>query len=249
MAKSKSTTAKKTKKIAAPKKTLQEVSSKLSSVRRPLYAINKKIKNASSKYYERKFKKEREAYLRENELQIQELSRRKSELKRSLKEFEFTKKERTTAKRKATSIEKQIQAAIENKDIAAAEKLKHKLLKQLQEIDKLTEKLGVELNKTDPDKYDKKDYKKDEEAGFIPDPYNPYAIWEAIKQFHTDLESGEWDFIIVNGKRYSTNNPIQLTAEASDFWINSKEKTDGTPYVLIFRNDQTRTSKYKIFAS
>lgn len=227
---------------SSPVKKLNQVRSDISKARRPVYALNAKIKNAPSKYYERKFKKERDQLLKKVDKQISYLKNQRSLLSDQLHRYEDAKKRKKSEYSKVYRIEDKIEKAIENRDIKEAERLRYQLLKHLGEIDRLRMEMGVidKPSKPIPISPDTKEGGK----GFILDSKSPYAIWEGIKQLHSDLDGGFFKFYIINGKRFSSANEIQITAEASQFWVASKKRTDGTPYVNRFYNPTTKTVKY-----
>jgi chromosome segregation ATPase len=248
MAKKKAASKPKAPRIANPRKQLESVRKEIRKVKQPLYALNRKIKNAPSKYYERKFKKERNAYLESIQPRITDLTSRRTELTQRSKKYEENKQERSRVSRKVGALEKKIRDAVDNKDIKQAEKLRYQLLKQLGILDDLHRQMGVPIPKADLSEFDRKD--QEGGAGFEIDARSPYSIWEAIKQLDNDVNGGEFKYIIVNGKRFSTESVIQISAEASAFWITSKEKKQaGTPYINRFENDKTSTVKYLYYAS
>lgn len=234
-------------KIKSPKRELDSVRKEIRKAKQPLYSINRKIKNAPSKYYERKYKKERKDFLQNAESRLSELSTRRRDLSKQYKEYGVNQVERDSLKRRVRSIEKKIAAAVDDQDLSKVEHLRYQLLKGLGELDKLSEKMGIELEKTNISKFNREE--QDGGAGYEIDIKSPYAIWEAIKQLHLDLDGENFKYFVVNGKRYSSDSIIQITAEASDFWIASKKGTGGTPYVNRYVNFKTKSVKYLHFNS
>jgi len=230
-----------------PKKELDAVQKEIRQVRNPVYAFNRKIKEAPSKYKQGKIKKQRQAYLQGVDQRLNELVERRKELRATIREFQDFKNQRATAKRRATTLERKIKEAADDQDLVALNRLNEQLLKQLGEIDRLDELLGAKLDKTNI-----KDFNREEEEdgspGFELDARSPYAVWEAVRQLKEDLKSEALKYIIINGRRYSRNNPIEILAEASTFWISIKRRTDGTPYVNRYLNLKTQTVKYKYFS-
>lgn len=249
MAKTKKTSQPKSKsqKIVSPKKELQSVRKEIRSVRSPIYAFNRKIKNAPTKYQERKIKKQKNEYLKSIEDRLNNLVEKRTDLASRYRNYETNKSERNSLKRKVASLDKKIDKALDAGDYKQVEKLRYQQIKFLGEIDKLSEKLGIKLERPDIEHFDKED--ADGGEGYTIDARSPYSIWEAIKQLNIDIESESFDYFIINGKRFSSDNVIQITAEASAFWISSKKKTDGTPYVNRFLNFKKKSVKYLYFQS
>lgn len=230
------------------KKEIASVKKELNKIRRPIYALNKKIKQAPSKYYERKFKKEKQAYLDKVQSDISSLVSKRTEASQKLKNYNKYLSEKSEIKRELSKIKRQKIKADESTDWKQLEKLSYKELKLLQQIDKINESLGAKLNKTDVEAFDVSDY-EDDPSGYVIDENSPYAIWEAVKQFHIDLENPNWKYIVINGTRYSTKNKIELIAEASTFWIDTKTQIGGTPFVNRFTNEKKKSVKYQIYSS
>jgi hypothetical protein len=237
--------------IRQPKKDLAAVQKEIRQVRSKVYAINRKIKEAPTKYRQRKLNQEKKKYLVENDERLQGLIDKRSGLKQTIHKYEENLAERNASKRRLTSIREKIKKAKRKKgNQEEVERLRYLELKELGLIDKLTEKVGVELqNKTDVSKFKRDDLEDEGGAGFELDEKSPYAIWEAIKQLHTDLDQGAFKYFIVNGKRFAADNRIQITAEASAFWIDIKGRTGGTPYVLRYVNFKSKTVKYSYYQS
>lgn len=235
-------------KLAQPKKELAAVQKDISKARRPLYALNRKIKDAPNRYQAGKLKKQRKEFLQANETRLAGLIDQRTELKQKIKQFDQFKAERSRAKRQVKSLEKKLQTAADNQDVAEAERLNYLILKQLGEIDRLDEKMGASLKKTDKTKLDRDEEEEDAGEGYEIDMKSPYAIWEAIKQLHVDLENADFfKFFIIDGKRYSSKSPIQITAHAANFWVTIKKRQEGTPYINRFINSKTKSVKYKYY--
>lgn len=232
-----------------PNKDLQKVRKDIRSLQNKTYAINRKISNAPSKYYARKYKKQYADELESLREQINTLSGTRSTLNVQVKEYKELTAERKEKRSKISAIDRQIKKAEENQDWEKISKLRNKQVKLLSEIDILSEKLGVKLNKPDVEDFEREDYEDDAGKGFILDSNSPYAIWEAIKQVNIDLESGEFKYIIMDGEKYSTKDAIQAAAMASEFWVTSKSKVGGTPYINRYTNEKTKTVKYLLFNS
>jgi hypothetical protein len=235
--------------INISKKALVEVKKEIRHARRPLYDLNRKIKEAPTKYQERKLKKQRRDYLAGVEPRLQELVEKRSELNTKIKVYQGAVTERSSAKRRLKSIEKKIAAAEENLDWKEVERLSYLVVKERQKIDKLSEAAGIELKKTDLSKFDREELEDEGGEGYQLDQRSPYSIWEGIKQLHKDLDSGSFKFFVINGKRISGENAIQITAEASVFWISIKKRRDGTPYINRYINFKSKSVKYKYFNS
>lgn len=227
--------------IKSPKKELDQARKSIRKIKSPIYSLNKKIKEAPSAYYARKYKKQRKEYEASIQNELSRLIDKRSELSKQYKIFVEKNEDRQSTKRKISSLEKKIQDAIDDKDIKAAEKLRYQLVKYLSKLDKLHKEMGVAV-----EEFNEGDIDEDQEGGkgYESDPANPYAVWEAIKKLHEDLDSGEFKYIIVNGKRFSTNNPDEILLEASEFWVIIKNKRGGTPLVNRFVNFKTMSVKY-----
>lgn len=239
----------KPRKLAQPRKELTGIQKEIRQVRNPLYKLNSKIKNAPNRYQAGKLKKERTAYLQQIEGRLTGLVEKRSELRAQIKEFDKLKRERVALKRQVRNLEKKIRVAADDQNLPVAEALRYDLLKKLGQIDELDKKMGASIKKVDLTKFDRE--KEDDQGGknFELDHRSPYAIWEAIKQLHIDLEEANFKFFIVNGKQFPSESVIQISAEASAFWVASKRKADGTPYINRFINFKTNTVKYLYYNS
>ncbi len=236
-------------KLKQPEKELAGVQKEIRQVRSPIYALNRKIKEAPSTYRERKLKKERKERLKEVEGRLSGLIEKRIELRTQIREFAEYKKEKGTWQRKVKRLEKKIDEAAGDKNLPVVEALRYDLLKALGEIDRLDKKMGAELKSPDLTKLDRE--AEDEEAGegYELDGRSPYAIWEAIKQLHTDLDGGHFKFYVIDGVRLSAKQEVQITAHAAKFWVSAKRKTDGTPYINRFVNFEKKSVKYKYYNS
>lgn len=237
--------------IRQPKKDLAAIQKEIRQVRNKVYAINRKIKEAPTKYRKRKLNQEKKNYLSENDQHLQGLLDKRSDIKKTIRQYEYNLAERKASKRRLVSIQEKIKKAKRKKNNQEEiERLRYLELKELGIIDKLTENVGITLqNKTDLSKFKRDDLEDEGGAGFELDEKSPYAIWEAIKQLHLDLDHGAFKYFIVNGKRFAAENRIQITAEASAFWIDIKGRTGGTPYVLRYVNFKSKTVKYTYYQS
>lgn len=235
--------------IRQSKKDLVEVQKDIRKVRGPIYSLNRKIKDAPTQYQQRKLKRQKKEYLASIDQRLQGLAERRSDLRGKIKGYQEAVTERSAAKRRLTALLKKIDNAEENQNWKEVERLRFLELKELGIIDKLSEAAGIELKKTDKTKFDREDFEDEGGKGYELDERSPYSVWEAIKQLHQDLEKGAFKFFVINGKRFSSDNPIEITAEASIFWISIKKKTDGTPYVNRYINIKRESVKYLYFNS
>jgi hypothetical protein len=228
--------------LKSPKKELEQTRKSIRKIKSPIYSLNRKIKEASSPYYARKYKKQKKEYEASIQGELNRLKDRRLELSKQYKSYVEKNEIRKSTKRKIYSIERKIEKAIDDKDIKAAEKLRYQLVKYLSQLDRLHRELGAEI-----EVFDKDDLDEDQGggAGYEEDPANPYAIWEAIKKLHEDLDNGEFKYVIINGKRFSTNNPDEILLEASEFWVVLKNKKGGTPLVNRFVNTKSLSVKYQ----
>lgn len=229
--------------VKSPKKQLDQTRKAIRKIKAPIYSINRKIKNAPSAYYARKYKKEKKAYEASIKSNLSGLIDKRSDLTKKYKHFEKNQAARSSKKRQISSLEKKIRDAIDNKDIKSAEKLRYLLIKNLRELDKLHKEMGVELEEYNEDEIIEEE--QDGGPGFEIDPFSPYAVWEAIKKLHEDLANGEFKYFIVNGKRFSAENEDEILVEGSEFWVVIKKRKGGTPLVNRFVNFKTKTVKYK----
>ncbi len=242
MAKNKKQPPAKKKRAISPARELKKVRGDISKARAPIYRLNSKIRNAPSKYQAGKLRKQKKGLLAKIEPALSELISKRNDLSVKAKKYAQNVKKKKSEFSKVYSLERKIKNAVDNKDLKQAEKLRYQLLKHLGEIDRLRKEMGViEDGKGKPIA------EPGEDAGgkdYVLDSKSPYAIWEAIKQLHVDLDDEFFQFFIVNGKRFKRGNEDLITAEASSFWISAKEKTDGTPLVDRYVNFKTKSVKY-----
>lgn len=236
-------------KLRQPAKELANVQKEIRQVRGPLYAINRKIKEAPTNYQERKLKKQRKEYLASIETRLAGLVDKRTELRDQVREFAELKKEKATLLRKVKRLEKKIDEASSDRNLPVAERLGHDLLKALGEIDRLDKKMGAELKTPDLTKFDREAEEEEGGEGYELDHRSPYAIWEAIKQLYADLDAGQFKYYVIDGVRLSAEKEVQITAHAAKFWVASKRKTDGTPYINRYVNFQKKSVKYKYYNS
>lgn len=236
-------------KLKQPQKELASIQKEIREVRSPLYALNKKIKQATSKYQERKLKKERREFLEVIEPHLSDLIGKRSELRTQVREFTGYKKEKTVLQRKVKRLEKRIDEAAGNRELEMAAKLNYQLLKALGEIDALDKKMGAELKTVDLTKFEREKEEEEGGEGYELDGRSPYPVWLAQKQLEQDLANGEFEYYVIDGRRFSKDSEIEITAHAAQFWVSAKRKTDKTPYVNRFVNFETRSVKYKYYKS
>lgn len=229
-------------------KKLISVRKELQSARQPIYLLNRKIKTATSKYYERKYKKERKALLESIEPKIKALQNERDNLRVLSKEYEQNKKEKRQAQNKSYSLQARINKAVNNGDIKEAEKLRYELLNLMGLIEKFKDKMGDKSGKKHLSDFDPDS--EDGGQGYELDSFSPYAIWEAVRQINKDLDSGDFKFFIINGIRYSAKNVIEIRLAAQEFLISTRKGLgDSDDYVNRFINEKKESVKYKIVSN
>lgn len=236
-------------KLKQPAKELAGIQKEIRQVRSPLYSLNRKIKEAPTRYQERKLKKQRKEYLVSIETRLASLVDKRTELRTQIKEFKEHKKEKAVLQRKVKRLEKQIDEAAGNRELERATKLNHQLLKALGQIDDLDKKMGAELKTVDLTKFDREAEEEEGGEGYEIDGRSPYPVWLAQKQLEEDLANGEFEYYVIDGRRFSRESEIEITAYAAKFWVSAKRKTDKTPYVNRFVNFETLSVKYKYYKS
>ena len=229
--------------IKRPAKELQSIKKELQKERRPIYYLNAKLRDAETRYQKGKIKKQINQLTQQSQGKINALVEKRQDIKQLKKYSSILHNTQQSSNRAIQRYDKLIAKAEENTDWKEVERLTYQKIKKMQEVDDIKSALGKKFAKIDVSGYESRD--DSDRSGYLEDPANPYPIWQAIEQFNRDLYSGTWDFIIVNGKRISTKNPILLSAEASQFWISVKGVTGTrTPYVLRFYNLKKKTVKY-----
>ncbi len=243
------------KRIASPKKKLDQVRKSIRQTKQPVYNLNRRIANAPTTSKQRKLKKERKDLLASIDKKLSGLNKQRASLRGKVKVFNEKKEQRARSVRRAWSLEAKIKKAADKKDLKTLEKLRYQLLKELGEISRHEKELKGMSGEVFPEEIPtvfptEPEEEEDEEPQvgpeYIEDPNNPYAVWEAIRQLNTDLSSGEWKYIIINGKRFSTANEDEILAESSLFWLIVKKGSskDDTPRVNRYMNMETKTIRY-----
>lgn len=229
--------------IQKPKKEIAKIKSELKSIRKPLYDLNRKLKKETRKTYADKLKREIRKYEKTISKPLDELIQKRKDVRFVEKKFDVIRKEKAKKRGILKRYDRLIDKAEENNDYKEVEKLTYAKIKELGNIDEFNAMLGMPVLKDDSEKYKSKIDK--DKKGFIEDAANPLTIWEAIEKLNEDRKSMEWDYIIVNDKKISTNSIIELASESSSFWLILKQSKTRTPHVLRFFNLKNKTVKYE----
>lgn len=228
--------------IKSPKRELKGLRKEIAQLNQPLYNLNRKIKEAPSKYYAAKYRKQKrelEEFLKPH---VDSLKAQRKDFVSLEKGYDNLRKEKQSIRSKLTALDKKITKAEETKNWKELEKLTYQKINLEGQIDNISGLLGATIDKPDVTGYEIE--KEADKAGYKEDPANPYTIWQAIRQLEIDRESGKWDYFVINGKRISAENEITLAIEAADFWSSLKVAGAGTPYVLRYLNVPKKTVKY-----
>jgi len=232
------------KKVITPAKKLESVKKDLVKARQPIYSLNRKIKNAKNRNQERKFKKEKKLLLAEVEPKIEKLKKKKKRVLKEVAEFDKVKVRKKQKQAKIRRLEKRIEKATDDRDYDLAKKLGNELIRELGDSDKISDELGTPEERQSKENFDREDYEEDGGKGFELDTRSPYAVFEATRQLDEDTFGGNYKFIIINGKRLSTQSVINISLEGSSFFLTAKEQVHGTPYFNRYVNNNTFTVKY-----
>jgi hypothetical protein len=238
----KSIQAKYEKPIKSPVRELGKIKSELSDLRKPLYKLRAQFKKETRKTYADKLRKQIKAYEKIMTPKVEHLVEKRDDTKHLQKQFQAIRDEKRKKNSKIAQIDRKIDKAEENGDWKEVQRLSEQKLKELGNIKSLNETLGMPVYRPDVEGYETSE--EADERGFVEDAANPMTIWEAANKVKYDVDSEQWDYIIINGKRFSTKNKIQIASEASGFWFILDKKQSATPRVLRFYNMQTRTVKY-----
>lgn len=231
--------------IRSPKRELKGLRKEIAQVNQQVYNLNRKIKQAPSKYYAaklRKQKRELEEFLKPH---VDSLKAQRTDFVQLEKGYERLRKEKQSVRNKLTALEKKITQAEETKNWKELEKLTYQKINLEGQIDNISGLLGAKIDKENITGYEPEE--EADKAGYSEDPNNPYTIWQAIAKFEEDRASKKWDYFVINGKRISAENEILLATEAADFWSSLKVAGTGTPYVLRYFKLEKKTVKYTSF--
>lgn len=223
-------------------KGLGAVRKELRQARQPLYALNKKIKNAPSKYYRGKYRKERAALEAQLAPRLTNLSDRREDFKTLQKAQDAIRVEKASTRRELTRLKRKLSKADEELDYQAQQKLVPLIIKLQGNIDAMDAALGREILRTDTAGYLPSE--EEDKSGYIEDPNNPYTIWQAMKQLDEDLKNPLWKHFVINGKHFSADSVISIRQEATTFWLILKKPRTDTPKVNRFVHLQKLTVKY-----
>ena len=221
-----------------PKKAQRELEAlkkETQRIKRPLYNLNTK------------FNKERKELEAKITPQLAPLIGKREDYRSLVKAYDTIREQKKAAQRKLKTAKKQLAKADEEQDYEALEKLTYQVLRLEGDIDKFNDILGQEITRTEVEGYEPEE--EETEKGWNEDPANPYTIWDAIKKLDQDLRSEQWEYFILNGKRFAKASIISIHIEASQFWLSLKKPKTDTPRVNRYYNLLTKTIKYIEFKS
>jgi len=223
-------------------KGLGAVRKELRQARQPIYALNRKIKNAPSKYYKGKYRKERAALEAQLAPRLTSLSDRRDDFKTLQKAQDAIRIEKAITRKALTRLKKELNKADEELDYQAQQRLVPQIIKLQGNIDAMDAALGKEILRTDTAGY----LPSEEEGkrGYIEDPQNPYTIWQAMKQLDEDLKNPVWKHFVINGMHFSSDSVISIRQEATSFWLILKKPRTDTPKVNRYVHLTKFTVKY-----
>lgn len=228
-----------------PGQAADKVRREIRQARQPIYSLNRKIKEAPTRYYKAKYRKEKRALEAQLQPQLSALIERREDFKTLARNYEAIRKEKTAIRRQLKRINTALTKADEEGNYKELERLTYQVLKLEGNIDALSKQLGLEIKTTPVEDYQPSD--EEDEAGYLEDPANPYTIWQAIAQLDKDEESGNFKYFIINGKRLSAESVINITLESSKFWRSLKKPQTDTPRVNRSFNLTRETVKYTAF--
>lgn len=226
-------------------KGLGAVRKELRQARQPIYALNRKIKNAPSKHYKTKYRKEKAALEATLIPRLTDLSERREDFKTLQRAQDAIRVEKATTRRELKRLKKQLTKADEELDYQAQQKLVPQIIKLQGNIDAMDAALGIAIQRTDTTGYQPSE--EEDRRGYIEDPNNPYTIWQAMKQLDEDLKNAVWKHFVINGKYFSSDSQISILQEASSFWLTLKKPRTDTPKVNRYVHLQKFTVKYVPF--
>ena len=236
-------------KVKSPKREINSVNRELKKTRQLLYGINRKIKNATNRYWKGKYNKQKKELLNKIQPAINLLVDKRNDLRKQQRDYEQYQADKRVIDNKLASIRRKKKKLSKKRKKThqikeELRKLNHQEAKYLLEKENLQESHGAEIDRPDVEEYDQEDWQDDGGKGFIPDARNPYHIYDADKKLTEDIESGEWDLFIIDGEEFDAENADGAQLRASQFWVSEKKRQSGTPLILRFFNLKKRAVKY-----
>ena len=225
-----------------PQKALEGIRREIRQTKYPIYNLNRKIKYAPSRYYAGKFQKQKMELEAQLAARLNDLAAKREDFKTLVKDYEIIRKQKIADQRKVKRREKQQYKADENQDYKEFERLAFEILKLKGNIDAASDLLGIPITKIDTSDYIPSE--ETDEKGYLEDPANPYTVWMAIAKLKEDQKSGFWDYYIINGKRFASDNYVMIDFEAAKFWGSLKKTRTNTPEVDRFFNKKSKTVRY-----
>ncbi len=242
------------KKIGAvnPAPKLKEIAKGLSKLRSPIYRLNSKIRKTKDRKILKELKAKRAQLEAQNSPGIEALKGQRKTVRTEIKKYDTYVAKRQEVLKQLAKVHRKRNKADEETDYDALEKLGYQEMKLLGDIYNLDKGMGIADEQDNPeeekDEYDRED--QEGGANYILDGDSPYPVWKAAKQLLSDLDSGEFKYYVIDGTRYSKDNEIQITADATSFWIDQKGIVgDSDGVINRFLNLETMTVKYKVINS
>ena len=138
----------------------------------------------------------------------------------------------------------QLKKVKRKKDVGATANLSSEIIHLRTEVKKVNRKLGVKKKlRPDLQKIErklKKQVAEEKESDYIIEP-KPYTIWEARRHIDKQIwNTALWDYIIIDGKKISTSNPIAIEIAIAEKWAD----VDSEDAMTISYNPSTKTLRY-----
>jgi hypothetical protein len=231
--------------VKQPKREIAKANNELRSIRQHIYYLNAKEKNTKGKGSKKKkelIRAERELYVQLTQEIVSDLVKRKEAARNVAKIKQKIISDRTKLRQQLKKLDKlaiEAKASGNKKAFDGFIDDKEEIYDAIDATFDAMDEINKEADISGYTPYDE-DEEDDMESGFVLWPNSPIFIWEAQDKLQSDIDSGKYEWFIVDGMKISANNSFMALEELRKLRYN-----DDIYEVDVYYNNLKNAAKYE----